>query len=302
MRSRAIPATRRHSVRLQPQACCLLATERQLATVRRAAIAVGLSTLIVACGNDVDPGDAAVGDTSDVETVPTAAGLECLVSDEIASTEYEAGMTEPGSGTTSIREGVDAYWVLGEGAMRPDKDALVEEIDESVVRYRNSDGHVRLVLRFQSIEDRWVLSSSDSCFTASDWAPTKPDGSDRAGGGIVGPVIYYDRPDELEVDEAEIVGVLELRAGCLYLVHGASESLVLWEFGTEWESGAVVLPDGVLAKPGDTIRGAGGYYPPDQSDSFTASPIVQAALDDCAAGTQIEVAVLQGDSAEVSTN
>jgi hypothetical protein len=61
-------------------------------------------------------------------------------------------------------------------------------------------------------------------------------------------------------EQAVVGGVLKRDGECL--LFSRSVELIVWPPGTRWstEDEAVVLPDGLLIRPGDTIAGAGGHY------------------------------------------
>jgi hypothetical protein len=81
---------------------------------------------------------------------------------------------------------------------------------------------------------------------------------------------------------AELIGKLELDAGCLLL----RDAVVFWPQGTTWdeEAQAVLLTDGTRAPTGRRFDGGGGAYDPDTDfadllDSTDAATRIERCLD-----------------------
>lgn len=95
--------------------------------------------------------------------------------------------------------------------------------------------------------------------------PTREIEEPTVGAGIStidGPLIRWAEPSVSDEGmDAEVLGVLELDQGCLYLVQDDERYPVLWPFGTSWNSAdeSVVLADGDSVAVGDRVTGSGGY-------------------------------------------
>lgn len=94
--------------------------------------------------------------------------------------------------------------------------------------------------------------------------PSAADAMETSAGAVDGPLMRHPEPSGTQEGlEAEVIGVLELDAECLYLSSSEIDERypVLWPAGTVWdaEREVVVLPTGSEIAVGENAYGGGGY-------------------------------------------
>gem|GEM_PF-1988812 len=109
-----------------------------------------------------------------------------------------------------------------------------------------------------------------------------------------GPLMRHTAPQTDAGEAAEIIGVLELEIGCLYVVSDETERYpIVWPNETRWDAGqqVVILSGGEQVAPGERVSGGGGYYNVDQVEGFAGSE-ASALAERCVDNTFGEIAVV----------
>ena len=177
------------------------------------------------------------------------------------------------------------------------------------VRWQNAGLVIALLYSAACADESKPVEASaslDDRTTASSIASEPPATAPSAGGGVDGPVAYWAANDGLQWEEAIIEGAVQHEGDCLFIQSSeepANRSTVLWQFGTTWRASdsVIVLPSGEIVRPGDTVRGPGGFKAADRLDFFTTDREAVDRLTSCALETTGSVAVIQGPGVEVET-
>lgn len=91
-----------------------------------------------------------------------------------------------------------------------------------------------------------------------------------AGGGVDGPVVYWQRPEEDGGEQAGIDGAIVSFGddGCIRI----GSAVMVWRYGTRWRpEPPAVIANGVTIGDGDRIVTAGGYHDVENLEFFTTS-------------------------------
>lgn len=104
--------------------------------------------------------------------VITRSGLECLEGDLFEDSFHDYAEDDPNLGSATIEQAVDEYWETGDGQYR-DRNLFIEELDPPSASYKNAVGQTRLIVRFGMVNERWVVETTDFCFT--------PEAAERSG-------------------------------------------------------------------------------------------------------------------------
>lgn len=99
--------------------------------------------------------------------------------------------------------------------------------------------------------------------------------------------------------DAEIIGVLELSDGCLYVTSADTGDRypIVWPAETLWdgEARAVVTPDGETLPLGIEVYGAGAYFEADKVEPVAGRDASVRARD-CAEGPDVQVIVVNNEA------
>ncbi len=125
--------------------------------------------------------------------------------------------------------------------------------------------------------------------------PTPSTISDREA-AVDGPVMRYPQPSSSKEGMAAMVqGVLQLEAGCLYIVQSdiGQRFPVLWPAGTRWDeqNQTVVSPVGEVMQMGDPVEGGGGFLYVADVERLAGSA-ASALAAECVDNTYSEIAVV----------
>jgi len=110
-------------------------------------------------------------DSTEADVV-TRSGLECLEGDLFEDSIHDYAEDDPNLGSATIEQAAKQYWETGDGQYR-DRNLFTEELDPPNASYKNAVGQTRLIVRFGMINERWVVETTDSCFT--------PEPAERSG-------------------------------------------------------------------------------------------------------------------------
>lgn len=125
---------------------------------------LAIALFLMGCsGNDAEIAVVEPIDTTEA-AVTTRSGLECLEGDVFEDSIHDYAEDDPNVGSATIEQAVERYWETGDGQYR-DRNLFTEELGPSSASYKNAVGETRLIVRFGMINERWVVESTDSCFT-----------------------------------------------------------------------------------------------------------------------------------------